>query len=126
MNANQNDAPQIMSVQKMIQEETESIISTYLEKESDLAKDGVSLSGGAGSGKSAPEVCRAAEVSHLTNLVCDLLDGYNKLSDDQLFRLAWLCPMLSALIQSNNKTVRISVHALVARMFSSVPQPSKK
>lgn len=101
------------SCQVMLKNHTQFMINNFLEKEASLGEEA-----------SVPSY-RAGEVSHLTKLVCDLLDGYNKCDDERLVELAWLCPLLSALIQSNNRTVRVAVHALVSRMFGgSMGSPS--
>ena len=58
---------------------------------------------------------RTAEVSHLTTLVVDVLNGYKEFNEEQLQKsMGWLVPLLSTLIQSNNKPVRVLVHKLFA------------
>ena len=104
------------TVQQLLKEETQSFLSAFLEKESALG----SLP------SNEKEAWHVTEVGHFTNLVFTLLDGYNKLDDDRLFALPWLCPMLSSLIQSNNKIVRTFVHSLMSRLFEGRLPPEKK
>jgi len=92
--------------QNLIKDQTESILNAL------IAKEAV-LSGGKDTKKGA-----STEVKHLTALVNQLLDGYNKLDDNHLFVMPWLCPKLSACIQSNDKDLRSIVHILVQRMFN--------
>jgi len=103
------------SAQNLLKEQTESIIQSYLDKEVGVSPD---------KEESSPaEYCKAGELSHITSLVCELLEGYNCFEDERLSSLLWLCPMLSDLIESNNKSVRSVVHNLVSRMFEG---PLKK
>jgi hypothetical protein len=98
---------QEQTVQQLLKEETKSLLATFLEKETALSS----------SPTSEKAAWHVTEVSHFTNLVFDLLDGFNQLDDDRLFALPWLCPMLSSLTLSNNKMVRSCVHNLVSRLF---------
>jgi hypothetical protein len=98
---------QQQTVQQLLKEETKSLLSTFLEKESALGTLHTN-------DKAAWHV---TEVSHFTNLVFELLNGFNQLDEDRLFALPWLCPMLSSLTLSNNKMVRTCVHNLVSRLF---------
>jgi len=101
------------SRQSLLKEQTQAIVNVFIDKESKLGEKTCATS----TEELILEACRAGEVGHMTNVVCELLEGYNKFDDDHLFDLAWLCPMLSALIQSNNRAVRVAVHSLVSRMF---------
>ena len=105
------------SAQNLLKEQTESIIQSYLDKEVGVNSEKDE------SPSSATEYCKAGELSHFTSLVCELLEGYNGFEDERLSSLLWLCPMLSDLIESNNKSVRSVVHNLVSRMFEG---PLKK
>merc|ERR1712127_13852 len=102
------------ALETLIQEQTQTIIKSFLEKESKMD---------AFASASADEdlilgTSRAGELGHLTQVVCDLLEGLNKLENKKFFKLAWLCPLLSSLINSNNKAVRSTVQGLVSRMFA--------
>ena len=100
------------SRQIFLQRQTQNIFESYLEKESKM--DGlVSTS----PNDLILNASRAREVAYITQLVSELLDTYTRFDDEQLLKVAWLCPMLSPLIQSNNRAVRASVQHLVSRMF---------
>ena len=78
---------------------TRSLLTGYIEKDAE---------GGGG-----------AEHVKLTELVCELLEGYEKFEDALLLaNMGWLFPMLSSLIQCSNKKVRVLVHKIVSRLFS--------
>lgn len=108
------------SAQNLLKEQTESIIQSYLDKEAGVIS---SDKGAESSSNQNVEYWRAGELSHFTTLVCELLEGYNCFKEERLSSLLWLCPMLSDLIESNNKSVRSVVHNLVSRMFEG---PLKK
>ena len=98
--------------QGLVVNQTQSLFNAFLEKETSLLH--------------APrdpetEACHIVELGHMTSLVCDLLDGYQNISDEAFFCLTWLKPMLSSLIESNTKPVRTSVQNLVSRLFDGPP-----
>ena len=94
--------------QELVVNQTHAVFSAFLEKETaitDEPRDPVT------------EACHIVELGHMTSLVCDLLDGYAKVSDASFFSLTWLKPLLSSLIESNTKPVRVSVQNLISRLF---------
>lgn len=102
-----------------LKEQTQTIISTFLDKESKMdgfasatSTEGLLLG-----------ACHAGELGHLTQAVCELLEEYNKFDNGDLYKFNWLCPMLSSLIQSNNRAVRNAVHILVTRFFEGPLTP---
>jgi len=110
---NEDDSAIMESRQTLLKEQTQTLITVFLEKESNM--DNIT------SVNSKEDVmvgaCLAGELGHITQVVSELLDGFNDFEDKKLFKLTWLCPILSSLIQSNNKAVRVTVHLLVSRMF---------
>ena len=86
--------------------QTKNLINTFVAKED-------SLNSNAGWSEYEKRI-RTAEVSHLTTLVVDVLNGYSDDLDEEQLNdsMSWLVPLLSTLIQSNNKPVRVLVHKL--------------
>jgi len=104
----------------LLKEETQTIISNFLDKEAKVDE----LARATLQEELILGACRSAEVGYFTQLVCELLDGINKFDNAALSKLSWLCPMLSSLIQSNNKALRVVVHVLVSRMFEGPMSPN--
>ena len=104
----------------LLKEETQTIISNFLDKEAKVDE----LARATSQEELMLGACRSAEVGYFTQLVCELLDGINKFDNNGLSKLSWLCTMLSSLIQSNNKALRVVVHVLVSRMFEGPMSPS--
>lgn len=94
------------SADKVLQEETESMLQAFLERES--------------SGKSS-----SIEMRNISKLVSDLLDGFGTLGDEQLAEMKWVSSILSSCIQTNNVTIRSSVQVLLTRMLKMAnPSPA--
>uniref|UniRef100_A0A7S1B9D9 SEC7 domain-containing protein n=1 Tax=Corethron hystrix TaxID=216773 RepID=A0A7S1B9D9_9STRA len=104
-------------MRSMLMGHTRSIFGTYLSKETSLIEKQVE--------DPFEEVCRVAEFGYLNGLVVDLLEGFDELDDRYLFMISWMYPMLSDLIQTNNKAVRAAVQNLVSRIFGTVFTDSK-
>jgi hypothetical protein len=102
------------TVDQLLKEETQSILTSFLEKEKALGPQKVLALK-----KQKQDVIKVAEVKYFAQVVCTLLGGYNQLDDGCLSAQSWLCPMLSSLTQSNNDAVRKSVHTLVTRLFDA-------
>lgn len=99
--------------QELVVNQTHAFFNAFLEKETamtDEPRDPIT------------EACHIVELGHMTSFVCDLLDGYTKVSDASFFSLTWLKPMLSSLIESNTKPVRVSVQNLISRLFEGPPE----
>ena len=89
-------------IQDMLMNITRNLVSAYVDKDKDAEV-------AAGEG--------GRELVGLTGVVEELLQGYSEFSDAALLKNIWLLPLLSRLIQCSNKSVRISVHAIVSRLF---------
>lgn len=59
---------------------------------------------------------KAFEMGHLAKLICDLLEGINKLNDNQLVFLSSLTTTFSEYIHINDKSVRIFTQKLLKRV----------
>jgi len=92
------------AAKNLIKEETSALLKAFLAKDTAVTASGL-------------DKAKVTELEYLTKIVCDLLDGINKLDDSQLENLSGLTPTLSACIQVNNQSVRDSVNSLVNRMF---------
>ncbi|KAL9190141.1 hypothetical protein ACHAXT_007352 [Thalassiosira profunda] len=84
--------------QKVLKEETESLLRAFLAKESS-------------------ESSSAIEMKNVSKMVSDVLDCFNGLNEDKLSAMKWLSPVLSACIQTNNTTIRTSVQILLTRQL---------
>lgn len=91
------------SCQRVLKEETESLLKSFLVKESN-------------------EASSAVEMRNVSKLVSDMLDCFNALDNDKLSVMKWLSPVLSACIQTNNVTVRTSVQILLTRLLKESKQ----
>ena len=84
--------------QQVLKEETESLLRAFLAKES--------------------RPCSAIEMRNIAKMVSDILDCFNGLADEKMYVMkAWLSPLLSACIQTNNVTIRTSVQILLTRLL---------
>jgi hypothetical protein len=92
------------AAQALIKEQTQSLVTAFLEKEASLSKEGK---------KSALDTNL---FNRLTSLVKDMLAGYDKLTDEHLGLMSWLNPVLSSCIHTSNESVRIAIQKLVKRL----------
>jgi hypothetical protein len=92
------------AAQALIKEQTQSLVTAFLEKEAALSKEGK---------KSALDTNL---FNRLTSLVKDMLAGYDKLTDEHLGLMSWLNPVLSSCIHTSNESVRIAIQKLVKRL----------
>jgi hypothetical protein len=95
-------------VQSLINDQTQSLLTLFLEKEKALSPNG----GGATKAFS----WEASQLTRVTKLIYDLVDSFYALDDSVLSELYWLTPMLSTCVESSNETVRKSVHKLQQKM----------
>ena len=89
---------------QLLRDECEALINIYVVKE-----------GAAIKGTTSP--MQTLEIEHMNILVCNLLDGINKLDDSHFGALVTLAPILSSCIQINDKAVRISIHQVLQRVL---------
>jgi hypothetical protein len=92
------------AAQSLIKEQTQSLVTAFLEKEASVSKEGK---------KSALD---ANLFNRLTSLVKDILAGYDKLPDEHLALMSWLNPVLSSCIHTSNESIRIAIQKLVKRL----------
>lgn len=90
-------------VQSLLEEETKSLLSAYLQKER--------------KNKKFPSPQDAAHLKMLSEVVKDVLVGYNSLKDERLFQMAWLCPLLTSCIQSNDSSIRQAMQKIMDRVL---------
>jgi hypothetical protein len=106
--ANETSKGRQASAQGMIKEQTQSLLTAFLEKESFLS----SLEE---SNKKAPSV-EVKSFDRLTGLVKDMLAGYAKLPDEHVSHMSWLNPVLSSCIHTSNESIRFAIQKLVQRL----------
>ena len=92
------------SAQALVEEQTQDLVSAFLEKEAIVAGDGK---------KSSLDVTL---FNRLTMLVKDMLAGYGKLPDEHLNFMSWLNPVMSSCIHTNNEDIRLAIQKLVKRL----------
>jgi len=92
------------AAQDVVKEQTQALVSTFLEKEAVIAGDGK---------KNALDT---KSFDQLMNLVQDMLAGYSKLTDEHLSKMSWLNPVLSSCIHTSNEEIRLSIQKLVERL----------
>lgn len=92
------------AAQNLLKEQTESLVSTFIEKEALVAGDGKKL------------VLDVKLFEKLTALVKDMLAGYAKLPEDQLTRMAWLNPVLNACLRTGNEDMHQAIQKLAKRL----------
>jgi hypothetical protein len=92
------------SAQALVKEQTQDLVSAFLEKEAIVAGDGK---------KSSLDI---ALFNRLTTLVKDMLAGYGKLPDEHLKLMSWLNPVMSSCIHTNNEDIRLAIQKLVKRL----------
>jgi len=92
------------AAQTIVKEQTQALVSMFLEKESILTGDGKKLA------------LDVKLLERLTNLVKDMLAGYAKLPDEHLSRMSWLNPVMSSCIHTNNEDIRFGIQKLVKRL----------
>ena len=90
-------------VQSLFEEETKSLLSAYLQKER--------------KSKTFPFPQDAAHLKMLSEVVKDLLVGYNSLKDERLFQMPWLCPLLTSCIQSKDPSIRQAMQKIMDRVL---------
>jgi hypothetical protein len=87
----------------LLKSEIESIVNTYLEKESACSE--------------TPNPGEVLELEQLRKLVCNLLEGISKLDSNQLSSVSSITPTLTACIQTDDRSIRTIVHKLLQRVF---------
>lgn len=89
---------------KLMRGEIKSLIDSYLRKEASSAE-----------GKISPG--KVLELEHMTKMVVSLLEGIASLDTKQLSSISSLTPILSGCIQTDDRSVRSAVHALLQKIF---------
>ena len=92
------------SAQALIKEQTQALVTAFLEKEAIASKEGKA------------SALDTGLFNRLTNLVTDMLAGYDKLPDEHLALMPWLNPVLSSCIHTSNESIRIAIQKLVKRL----------
>lgn len=92
------------AAQALIKEQTQSLVTAFLEKEAVLSEEGK---------KSSTDTNL---FNRLTSLVKDMLAGYARLADDHVSHMSWLNPVLSSCIHTSNEQIRIAIQKLVTRL----------
>jgi hypothetical protein len=92
------------AAQTLIKEQTQSLVTAYLEKDAAVSGEGKKSS------------LDTHLFNRLTSLVKDMLAGYDKLPDEDLALMSWLNPVLSACIHTSNESIRIAIQKLVKRL----------
>jgi hypothetical protein len=92
------------ALQEVVKEQTQALVSAFLEKEAVVAGDGKNLS------------LDVKSFDRLMNLVQDMLAGYAKLPDERLSLMSWLNPVLSSCIHTGNEDIRLNIQKLVKRL----------
>ncbi|GMH66529.1 hypothetical protein TrRE_jg4750 [Triparma retinervis] len=90
-------------VQDMLMSITKDLCSAY------VGKDAEAQAGGEGGG--------GEDLAQLKQLVVILLEGYRDFEDAMLLKNIWLLPILSKLIECSDKSIRVTVHVIVSRLF---------
>mmetsp|Transcript_26007 Transcript_26007/g.47138 ORF Transcript_26007/g.47138 Transcript_26007/m.47138 type:complete len:2256 (-) Transcript_26007:305-7072(-) len=105
--------------QQLLKEHMHSLLSALVDRESSLDAHGP--------GSDLSDAARTAELTHISKLVCSVLEAYGNLDPAVLSQCQWLTKSLSFGIQSNSKVVRTSVHNLLQHFLNeggeSVPTP---
>ena len=99
-----NEGSRQASAQSLIKDQTQTLVSAYLEKEETLSKSSKRTS------------ADNYLFNKLTSLVKEMLAGYGALSEDHLREMAWLNPVLSSCIHTQNESLRIAIQKLVKRL----------
>jgi hypothetical protein len=92
------------AAQSLVKEQTQALVSAFLEKEAAVAGDGK---------KSALDI---KMFDRLTTLTKDMLAGYAKLPDEHLSLMSWLNPVMSSCIHTGNEDIRLAIQKLVKRL----------
>jgi hypothetical protein len=92
------------AAQEVVKDQTQALVSTFLEKEAVVAGDG------------KKSTLDRKSFDQLMNLVQDMLAGYSKLTDEHLNQMSWLNPVLSSCIHASNEDIRLSIQKLVERL----------
>jgi len=92
------------TAQKVVKEQTQALVSAFLEKEAMIAIDGKILS------------LDVKSFDRLMHLVQEMLAGYAKIPDERLSLMSWLNPVLSSCIHTSNEDIRLNIQKLVKRL----------
>merc|ERR1711971_1285037 len=92
------------AVQEVVREQTQALVTAFLEKESVIAGDGKKL------------FLDIKTFDRLMHLVQDMLAGYAKIPDERLSMMSWLNPVLSSCIHTSNEDIRLNIQKLVKRL----------
>jgi hypothetical protein len=92
------------AAQSLVKEQTQSLVTAFLEKEAVLANE------------DKPSSTDVKSFERLTSLVNDMLAGYDKIPEEHLALMSWLNPVLSSCIHTENESIRIAIQKLVKRL----------
>ena len=90
------------AAQALVKEQTESLVSAFLEKEAIVSQEG-----------QTPTPVDTNLADRLSNLMRDMLAGYDKLPEEHLAHMRWLNPVLHSCIHTDNEPIRIAIQKLV-------------
>jgi len=93
-----------VTAQEVVKEQTQALVSAFLEKEALVNGEGKKLA------------LDVKSFDRLMILVQDMLAGYAKLTDEHLSQMAWLNPVLSSCIHTSNENIRLAIQKLVERL----------
>lgn len=92
------------SSQKLVKEQTQSLITLFLTKEESLAPNG--------SGATKAPSWEATQLTRVTKLLYEYIGSIENLDNTQMANLSWLTPMLEKCLESRNETLRRNVQRL--------------
>jgi len=99
------EASRAGEVQSLLKEQTQSLLSAYLQKERRIERT------------STPQ-----DVTHLmmlSDLVKDMIASYISLDDASLLQMDWLCPLLTSCTRSNDPSIREAVQTILDRALKA-------
>jgi Sec7-like guanine-nucleotide exchange factor len=98
------DGSRPAQAQALLKEQTQSLVSIFLEKEARVGAEGKKL------------VLDIKLLEKLTALVKDMLAGYCKLPEDQVSQMTWLTPILSSCMSTGNEDIRLAIQKLANKL----------
>ena len=99
------EAKRAAEVQSLLEEQTQSLLSAYLQKERTIKRS------------ASPQV--ATHLMMLSDLVKDLIASYADLDEASLLRMDWLCPLLVSCSRSKDPSIRETVQVLLDRVLKA-------
>lgn len=105
MTASDIEGNRANEVQSLLEEQTQSLLSAYLQKERTM--------------KRASPPRDATHLMMLSDLVKDLLSCYISLGDESLLQMDWLCPLLTSCARSNDPSIREAVQTILDRALKA-------